>query len=64
MAYKIDQNKCIGCHSCMGVCPAMAISESENGKCMIDKTKCMGCGTCASVCPMSAIEPDLGVENK
>jgi len=59
MAYKIDENKCIGCHSCMGVCPAMAIKEQQNGKCAIDKTKCMGCGTCASICPMSAIEPDL-----
>lgn len=59
MAYKIDKSKCIGCHSCMGVCPAMAISGTEDGKCMIDKNKCMGCGTCASVCPMNAIEPDL-----
>ena len=59
MAYKIDQNKCIGCHTCMGVCPAMAIVEGEGGKCKIDKTKCMGCGTCAAVCPATAIEPDL-----
>ena len=58
MAYKIDENKCIGCHSCMGVCPAMAIIDAPNGKCQIDKTKCMGCGTCAAVCPMSAIAPD------
>ena len=59
MAYKIDQNKCIGCQICMGVCPAMAIVENGDGKCKIDKTKCMGCGTCAAVCPVNAIEPDL-----
>lgn len=57
--YKIDQNQCIGCHSCMGACNAMAIIDSEGGKCQIDKNKCMGCGTCASICPMSAINPDL-----
>ncbi|MCQ2562608.1 MAG: 4Fe-4S binding protein [Alphaproteobacteria bacterium] len=54
MAFKIEANKCVGCQTCMAVCPAMAIS-AENGKCVIDKTKCMQCGTCASVCPMSAI---------
>ncbi|MBR1380302.1 MAG: 4Fe-4S binding protein [Alphaproteobacteria bacterium] len=55
MAYKIDQTKCIGCHTCMGVCPAMAIGDSPDGKCVIDPTKCMSCGTCAAMCPVSAI---------
>ncbi len=59
MAYKIDANKCVGCKTCMGVCPANAISVDNNGKCFIDKNKCMGCGTCATICPMSAINPDL-----
>ncbi len=58
MAYKINEN-CKGCQTCMGVCPAMAISPDGKGKCVIDKQKCMGCGTCAAVCPFSAIEPDL-----
>lgn len=59
MAYKIDTNRCLGCHACMGVCPAQAILDNENGKCVIDKKRCMGCGTCAGICPAGAIEPDL-----
>ena len=59
MAYKINTDMCIGCHACMGVCPAMAISDNGMGKCVIDKKKCMGCGTCAGVCPAGAVEPDL-----
>lgn len=58
MAYKIAPTKCIGCHTCMGVCPAMAISDSSDGKCVINPTKCMSCGTCAAVCPMAAIAPE------
>ena len=59
MAYKIDKAKCIGCHSCMGMCPVAAISIDADGKCIIDKTKCISCGTCASICPVSAIAPDM-----
>lgn len=59
MAYKIDSNKCVGCHSCMAVCPMGAITVDSNGKCIIDTAKCMSCGTCAGICPMSAISTDL-----
>ena len=57
MSYQIDSAKCIGCHSCMGMCPMGAISAGPDGKCVIDTTKCVSCGTCASVCPVSAIAP-------
>ena len=52
---KIDQSKCIGCQSCKAVCPMMAITVNQEGKCQIDETKCVNCGTCAAMCPMSAI---------
>lgn len=58
MAYKIDSSKCIGCHSCMAVCPAMAIANGVDGKCVIDPNKCMSCGTCAALCPVGAIMPE------
>ena len=51
----IDQNKCIGCHACQGVCPAQAINIKPDGKCEIDTSKCLSCMTCASICPMGAI---------
>lgn len=59
MAYKIDPAKCIACHTCMGACPAMAISVGADGKCVIDPAKCISCGTCAAVCPVAAIAPDV-----
>jgi len=55
MACKIDCSKCVGCQSCVAMCPIGAITVNVEGKCEIDTTKCMSCGTCASVCPMGAI---------
>ncbi len=57
MAYKIDNTKCIGCHSCAGMCPVAAITTGADGKCAIDMSKCISCGTCAAVCPCVAIAP-------
>ena len=57
MSYSIDPNKCMGCHTCQGMCPMGAISISPEGKCQIDTSKCIHCGTCASVCPIGAINP-------
>ena len=58
MAYKIDKTKCIGCHTCAGVCPMGAITTDADGKCVIDPTKCVSCGTCAAMCPVNAIAPE------
>lgn len=50
----VNKNKCIGCCTCVDVCPVNAISI-ENGKAKIDEKKCIKCGTCMAVCPVNAI---------
>lgn len=57
MAYKIDSNKCMGCKTCIGICPVSAISPIDN-KVQIDSAKCINCGSCTTVCPVNAISVD------
>jgi len=54
----INKEKCIGCGTCLGVCPVEAISMGDDGKAFIDQATCLKCGACASVCPVEAIEED------
>jgi len=54
----IDKSKCIGCGSCVPLCPMEAIALTNN-KSTIDPDECAECGTCsrAKVCPVDAITP-------
>lgn len=52
----VDSNKCIGCGTCVSMCPVGAISFDENGKAVINKDVCIKCGTCEASCPVCAIE--------
>lgn len=53
----INQDKCVGCGTCVDVCPVGAISM-KNGKAFIDQEKCTHCGKCLNVCPQKAIRPN------
>lgn len=53
MAAKVDEEKCIGCGSCVNVCPVEAI-EVENGTAKISDD-CIECGACVGECPVNAI---------
>lgn len=54
--YMVNKEKCIGCGTCVSICPVGAISFDKDGKAVIDKTKCIHCGACEASCPVSAID--------
>jgi len=53
--------RCIGCYSCLPVCPSTAVSKSDQGRILIDRHLCDACGLCVEACPTTALEL-LGTE--
>ncbi|NVM52320.1 MAG: glycyl-radical enzyme activating protein [Candidatus Helarchaeota archaeon] len=47
--------KCIGCKTCIEVCPQQAITLDRDGI-HIDRAKCKCCGTCVEECPSTALK--------
>ncbi|MBO5293247.1 MAG: 4Fe-4S binding protein [Lachnospiraceae bacterium] len=55
----VDSSKCVGCNSCVRVCPvsdANCAKKDENGNIIIeiDETKCIKCGACIKACSHGA----------
>jgi ferredoxin len=48
-----SRSKIVGCHRCLDVCPAGAITPADNYV-SIDGAMCAGCGQCSAVCPTGA----------
>jgi pyruvate formate lyase activating enzyme len=48
-------NRCIGCKTCLDVCPQNALAFTPAGN-TVDRSKCNGCGICAEECPSTALE--------
>jgi heterodisulfide reductase subunit A2 len=51
----IDAEICVGCQSCIPVCPYSAIEYIEGQSItQVNEALCQGCGSCAATCPSSA----------
>lgn len=47
--------RCIGCDSCLRVCPQGALTHTETGI-IRDRSLCTACGACVEACPAGAME--------
>jgi len=54
MVVKVDAEECVGCETCVPVCPVEAISMVED-KAVINQETCNQCETCVDECPVEAI---------
>lgn len=53
---KIDQQKCIKCHTCVAFCPEGCIDIEADGKNVkVNADFCKGCSVCVVECPVRAI---------
>ena len=49
------RSKCIGCRSCVAVCPQQSIEMTPDGI-VLAKDQCAACGLCTEECPTTALE--------
>ncbi|MFA6078965.1 MAG: DUF362 domain-containing protein [Candidatus Omnitrophota bacterium] len=58
MSPVINADSCVGCATCVDVCPGGAISIKAK-KAHIDQNRCIGCAECIAACPDGAISVDF-----
>jgi NADPH-dependent glutamate synthase beta subunit-like oxidoreductase/coenzyme F420-reducing hydrogenase delta subunit len=51
----VDEERCIGCGTCVKACPLEIPSMGTDGKLGIDLFQCQACGTCVAECPVQAV---------
>jgi ferredoxin len=49
-----DEDKCVDCCECYGVCPTKAILIKDN-RMLLDNDDCIRCKACIEVCPTRAL---------
>ncbi len=54
---RVEADDCVGCESCVPVCPVEAITMKD-GKAIIDPDTCTECGACVAECPTEAIKQE------
>lgn len=56
----IDLDKCIGCSSCVQICPEDVLGMVKGKATVISGMKCVGHALCEEVCPVGAIDLRFG----
>jgi len=54
-----DEERCVDCCACYGVCPTKAISI-QGRKMVLDNDECIRCGACVEACPTRALKLKKG----
>jgi L-aspartate semialdehyde sulfurtransferase ferredoxin len=49
-----DEDRCVDCCACFGVCPTKAITIEER-RMRFDNGECIRCGACVEACPTRAL---------
>lgn len=57
----IDEDLCVGCGTCVDVCPTDAILMNSSERAERNAEACLGCGICARSCPEEAISLKEGL---
>ena len=52
---RLDQEKCVGCGTCLAVCPHQVLAMNNGCASIERKDRCMECGACARNCPVEAV---------
>lgn len=47
----VNRDRCVGCGTCVAVCPAGVNTIAEDGKVQMEWGKCTTCGLCVAMCP-------------
>ncbi len=56
----IDQNSCVDCGLCTGVCPTEALTlDPQSYKLVFTRSRCIVCEQCVPTCPVAAISTNL-----
>ena len=58
---KIDESKCVGCGTCVSVCPHDVLEVRDEVSKVKDIDLCMECGACMMNCPTQSIDVKTGV---
>jgi ferredoxin len=58
---RLDREKCMGCGTCLLVCPHAVLSLTNGKIDIVDRDACMECGACSRNCPVEALSVKSGV---